>query len=132
MEVVRNLEITLRNWPYGLLPFLSVLWACLFVCFLWVGCRCVYLQLWGIGQYMVVCVCCSLLRLPYSLCSVSFFYVPLSSFFPTVSYTNFPQGAASLAEGLSCVLHPRQVLYKKKNFIFSSCQMKPLPRVLCS
>lgn len=36
------------------------------------------------------------------------FPLPLQ-LFPTLSYTGFPQGAASLTEELSCVLHFMQV-----------------------
>lgn len=43
-------------------------------------------------------------------------FPPALQVFLTLSNTGFPQGAASLAEELSCVLHPKQILLKKNSF----------------
>lgn len=43
-------------------------------------------------------------------------FPPTLQVFLTLSYTGFPQGAASLDEELRCVLHPKQILLKKNHF----------------
>lgn len=92
---------------------------CLFVCFLWVGCRCVYLQLWGIGQYMVVCVCCSLLRLPYSLSAVSHFLSPSPAFFLLLLTQTFPKVLPAWLRDSAVFCTPGKY-YIKKRISFSA------------
>lgn len=115
MEVVRNLGITLRNWPSYLFPFLWVLWAffiliCLFVCLFSLGgvqmCLPTVIGNGSVRASLFVVLssdCCITSAVSHSFPS------PLQ-LFPTLSYTGFLQDAASLAEELSCVLNPTEVL----------------------
>lgn len=86
MEVDRSLNITLRNWLSNLSPPLSLP------------------QFWGIGQYVVFSVCCSLLSLLYFLYGFSLGSLSLSSFFLALPHTGFPWGITIMAGGsaVSC------------------------------